>query len=91
MKRVLLTCLALATFAAARPSLQVDRERIEAGQTFGLQFIVPLQELPANREVVQIETKNGFTFAYCGSGGAGFFKTSVKFVSKLVRWTVSVS
>lgn len=62
MKRVLLTCLALATFAAARPSLQVDRERIEAGQTFGLQFIVPLQELPANREVIQIETKNGFTF-----------------------------
>ena len=62
MKRVLLTCLALATFAAARPSLQVDRERIEAGQTFGLQFVVPLQELPANREVIQIETKNGFTF-----------------------------
>ena len=62
MKRVLLTCLALVTFAAARPSLQVDRERIEAGQTFGLQFIVPLQELPDNREVLQIETKNGFTF-----------------------------
>lgn len=62
MKRVLLTCLALATFVAARPSLQVDRERIEAGQSFGLQFIVPLQELPANREVIQIETKNGFTF-----------------------------
>jgi hypothetical protein len=40
----------------------VDRERIEAGQTFGLQFVVPLQELPANREVIQIETKNGFTF-----------------------------
>ena len=62
MKRVLLTCLALATFAAASPSLQVDRERIEAGQTFGLQFVVPLQEIPANSEVVQIETKNGFTF-----------------------------
>ena len=62
MKRVVLTCLALATFAAASPSLQVDRERIEAGQTFGLQFVVPLQEIPANSEVVQIETKNGFTF-----------------------------
>lgn len=62
MKRVLLTCLALATFAAARPSLQVDRERIEAGQAFGLQFIVPLQELPGNREVPQLETKNGFSF-----------------------------
>ena len=62
MKRVLITCLALAALAAARPTLQLDRERIEAGQAFGLQFIVPLQELPGNREVPQLETKNGFTF-----------------------------
>lgn len=62
MKRVLLFCLGLAVFASARPPLQVDRERIEAGQTFGLQFIVPLQEIPENREVPQIETKNNFAF-----------------------------
>ena len=62
MKRVLITCLALAALAAARPTLQLDRERIEAGQAFGLQFIVPLQELPGNREVPQLETKNGVTF-----------------------------
>ena len=62
MKRVLLFCLGLIAIASARPSLQVDRERIEAGQTFGLQFIVPLQEVPENREVPQIETKNNFAF-----------------------------
>lgn len=62
MKRALVLCLGLAALACARPSLQMDRERIEAGQQFGLQFIVPLQELPDNRAVPQIETKNNFTF-----------------------------
>lgn len=62
MKRVLLTCLALAALAVADASFQLDRERIEAGQTFGLQFIIPLNELPANRDVLQMEAKNGFTF-----------------------------
>jgi hypothetical protein len=62
MKRVLITCLALAALAVADASFQLDRERIEAGQTFGLQFIIPLNELPANRDVLQMEAKNGFTF-----------------------------
>ena len=51
MKRILLTCLSLVAILEARPSLQLDRERIEAGQTFGLQLVMPLQELPENRGV----------------------------------------
>lgn len=62
MKRIFLLCLGLAVFACARPSLQLDRERIEAGQPFGLQLIYPIQEIPENRGVPQIELKNNFTF-----------------------------
>ena len=62
MKRFLLTCLSLAAILNARPSLQIDRERVEAGQTFGLQLVIPLQELPADRGVPQMEARNGFTF-----------------------------
>lgn len=62
MKRILLICLAFAAIASARPSLQVDKDRIEAGQTFHLQLIMPLQELPESRGVPQLETRNGFTF-----------------------------
>ena len=62
MKRILLTCLSLVALLNARPSLQLDRERVEAGQTFGLQLVMPLQELPENRGVPQMETHNGFTF-----------------------------
>lgn len=61
MKRFLLLCLSLTVFVFARPSLQVDKERIEAGQTFSLQFIIPLQELPDTRGVPHLETANGFT------------------------------
>jgi hypothetical protein len=35
---------------------------VEAGQTFGLQLVIPLQELPADRGVPQMEARNGFTF-----------------------------
>jgi hypothetical protein len=63
MKRIILLCLALALYATARPSLQVDRERIESGKTFGLQLIFPLNELPENRSDLSIETANGFTLA----------------------------
>ena len=63
MKRIIFLCLALALYATARPSLQVDRERIESGKTFGLQLIFPLNELPENRSDLSIETANGFTFA----------------------------
>ena len=62
MKRFLLTCLSLVALIEARPSLQLDRERVEAGQTFGLQLVMPLQELPADRGVPQMEARNGFTF-----------------------------
>lgn len=62
MKKFLLICLGLAAIASARPTLQVDRERVEAGQPFGLQLVVPLQELPNPREVPQLITKNGFAF-----------------------------
>ena len=61
MKRTLLLCLTLSALVFARPSLQIDRERIEAGQTFGLQLVIPIQELPAERGVPQLETRNGFT------------------------------
>ena len=61
MKRTLLFCLTLSALVFARPSLQIDRERIEAGQTFGLQLVIPIQELPAERGVPQLETRNGFT------------------------------
>ena len=62
MKRLLLILLCLATCAMARMSLQVDKDRVEAGKTFKLMLIVPLQELPAERGVPQLETRNGFTF-----------------------------
>lgn len=62
MKRILLLCLALALGAAARPSLQLDKERVEAGKTFGLQLVYPLSDLPENRSGFSIETQNGFTF-----------------------------
>ena len=61
MKRIILFCLAAALCASARPSLQVDRERVESGKTFGLQLVFPLAELPENRSDLQIETANGFT------------------------------
>ena len=61
MKRIILFCLAAALCASARPSLQVDRERIESGKTFGLQLVFPLNELPENRSDLSIETANGFS------------------------------
>ena len=60
MKRFLLLCLGLTTFVSAKPSLQVDSDRIEAGQTFNLQFIVPIQELPQNRGAFHLDTRNNF-------------------------------
>ena len=60
MKRFLLLCLGLTAFVNAKPSLQVDSDRIEAGQTFNLQFIVPTQELPQNRGALRLETRNNF-------------------------------
>ncbi len=62
MKRILLICLALALGASARPSLQLDKDRIEAGKTFGLQLIYPLSDLPENRSGFSIDTQDGFTF-----------------------------
>lgn len=62
MKKFLLICLGLAAIVNARPSLQVDRDRVEAGKSFGLQLVVPIQELPSPREVPQLETRNGFVF-----------------------------
>lgn len=53
----------MAIMANARPSLQLNTERVEAGKTFGLQLVFPLQELPENRSDLQIETKNGFTLS----------------------------
>ena len=62
MKRLLMILLCLAAVATARMSLQVDKDRVEAGKTFKLMLIVPLQELPTERGVPQLETRNGFTF-----------------------------
>lgn len=63
MKRILLWSLALALCAFARPSLQLDRDRVEAGKTFGLQLIFPLTELPENRGALTLEPANGFSLA----------------------------
>ena len=62
MKRLLLILLCLVAGAMARMSLQVDKDRVEDGKTFKLMLIVPLQELPTERGVPQLETRNGFTF-----------------------------
>jgi len=62
MKRFLLLCLGLTALLNAKPSLQVDKDRIEAGQTFNLQLIVPLQEMPENRGALRLETRNNFKF-----------------------------
>ncbi len=62
MKRILLFCLGLSALAGASPSLQLDKDRIEAGQTFNLQLVVPLQELRENRGALQLETRNNFRF-----------------------------
>ena len=62
MKKLLLILLCLTASAMARMSLQVDKDRVEAGKTFKLMLIVPLQELPAERGVPQLETRNGFAF-----------------------------
>ena len=61
MKRLLLILLCLAAVATARPSLQLDRDRVESGKTFGLQLVYPLAELPENRSDLQMEPANGFT------------------------------
>ena len=61
MKRTLFICLALAIAATARPSLQLDRDRVESGKTFGLQLVFPIQELPANRSDLLFEAANGFS------------------------------
>lgn len=62
MKQIIVFCLVLAAIASARPSLQLDRERVEAGKTFGLQLVYPLSDLPENRSGFSIDTQNGFTF-----------------------------
>lgn len=61
MKRIVLLCLGMATLAAARPSLQLNTERVEAGKNFGLQLVFPLQELPENRSDLQFTAQNGFS------------------------------
>ncbi|MCQ2107216.1 MAG: BatD family protein [Fibrobacter sp.] len=61
MKRILFLCLGMAIMANARPSLQLNTERVEAGKNFGLQMVFPLQELPENRSDLQFTAQNGFT------------------------------
>jgi hypothetical protein len=46
MKRLLLILLCLAACAMARMSLQVDKDRVEAGKTFKLMLIVPYRNSP---------------------------------------------
>ncbi|MCQ2100154.1 MAG: BatD family protein [Fibrobacter sp.] len=60
MKKLTLACMALTAMAFARPSLQFDRDRIEAGNTFGIQLVFPLQDLPDNRSDLHFEAQNGF-------------------------------
>ena len=60
MKRILLLCLSLAAFVSASFTYKFDKDRIEAGQTFKFQLIAPLQELPKNREVPQLELQKDF-------------------------------
>lgn len=61
MNRIFLLTLVFAIAVFARPSIQVDKDRIESGKQFGLQLIFPLQELPENRSVPKLELQNGFT------------------------------
>ncbi len=61
MKRIIFFCITFSICAMARVSLQLDRERVESGKSFGLQLIIPLQELPENRSDLQLNVTNGFT------------------------------
>lgn len=58
----MIACMALAAMSLARPSLQFDRERIEAGNTFGIQLVFPMQDLPDDRGELKFEVQNGFSF-----------------------------
>lgn len=60
MKRFFLLCLSLAALANASFKITIKEHRIEAGQTFHLQLIVPLKYLPQNRSKPQLKTTNGF-------------------------------
>lgn len=64
MKRFIVFCvgiISLASVAIARPSLEFDKDRIEAGGTFELRLVVPTRELDDSREVPHLEMKDGFT------------------------------
>ena len=61
MKRVLLFAICAAMLSHAEMSLQLDKDRIEAGNTFSLELIVPLQELPESRSTPRMDARNGFT------------------------------
>lgn len=62
MKRILPLLLCFASIICARPSIQFDPERIEAGKPFKLQLVFPLQDLPESREAPTLEVQNGIAY-----------------------------
>lgn len=61
MKSFFALFLGLAAVAMARPSLEFDRDRIEAGSKFEIRLVVPSRELQEPRNVPELAMKNGFT------------------------------
>lgn len=90
MKRFLLFCLLFTISAGARVSIEFDKDRIEAGSPFEIRMIVPMQELPEQRETPRLMMRDGFVLKSLDSMDtrtADFFGHGVrirKYVFKLV-------
>lgn len=77
MKRIFLIFLLFAVAVSANPSLEFDKDRIEAGKPFQMMLVVPKRELSASRSVPRLSTTNGFVLngidSADGQAPMGFF------------------
>ena len=77
MKRFFLIFLLFAVAVSANPSLEFDKDRIEAGKSFQMMLVVPKRELAESRSVPRLSTLNGFVLngidSADGQAPMGFF------------------